>query len=84
MASRKHGGWDLVHGIIQCTECGYGTYRSGWHFMRGECFSANDGKFIPRYCPMCGAVMDAPPKPIRRVELVGDRLVTFTEFNSFC
>lgn len=53
-----HAGWLKDRDTIKCSVCGFGMFRAGYYFRNGECFSSNDGKFTPSYCPSCGAIMD--------------------------
>lgn len=54
----RHAKWLKDRNTIKCSHCGFGMFRAGYYFKRGECFSANDGKFTPSYCPDCGFLMD--------------------------
>lgn len=57
-----HARWKKDRDTIMCSNCGFGMFRNGYFFMNGQCFSANDGKYTPKYCPDCGAKMDGGRK----------------------
>lgn len=53
----RHGEWVKDRATIKCSCCGFGMYQDGYFFMDGECFSTNNDKYTPNYCPNCGAKM---------------------------
>ena len=54
----RHGEWVKDRATIKCSCCGFGMFQDGYFFMDGECFSTNNDKYTPNYCPNCGAKMD--------------------------
>ena len=54
----RHGEWVKDRATIKCSCCGFGMFQDGYFFMDGECFSTNNDKYTPNYCPHCGAKMD--------------------------
>lgn len=52
-----HGKW-IYEDIVQCSECGFGTFMDGYFFDHGECTHADDRSFRFSFCPNCGAKMD--------------------------
>ena len=54
----RHGEWVKDRATIKCSCCGFGMFQDGYFFMDGECFSTNNDKYTPNYCPECGAKMD--------------------------
>lgn len=54
----RHGEWVKDRATIKCSCCGFGMYQDGYFFMDGKCFSTNNDKYTPNYCPHCGAKMD--------------------------
>ena len=50
----KHGRWRHYEGTLTCSECHAEIYDDIMELL---------GDDVPRYCPNCGAKMDAPEAP---------------------
>lgn len=46
--------WERCRDIVQCSNCGFGTFPLAYVFDKGDCVGTN---VIPGYCPKCGKEM---------------------------